>query len=287
MKITDVFKEKKTLSFEVFPLKNEQSTEDLLNLLEILNAFSPNFINCTYGAGGSGPRRSKESLSIISKDKHTTLATHYTCINNTKDSIKVDLHDYLNIGINHILALRGDFQKGKESTGGDFNYASELLHYIKNEAPEFTIAVSGNPETHINCPNEKLEITRLKIKQDLGADYIMTQSCHNVEAFNRWLEKIRKAGITIPIVAGVLPILTKTTTVFASYLNGISIPAELSKIIGMYGKNPEDFKKAGMEYSKKQISRFMNLDINGLHIFSMNKGEEVATLLSDVGFLKK
>lgn len=287
MKVTDSFKEKMTLSFEVFPLKSEQEIAEMRSLLDVLYGYSPDFINCTYGAGGSAPGRSKETIEIISKDKATIPVTHYNCINHTKAEMKNDLQDFKNIGVKHVLALRGDFPKEQVSTGGAFNYASELVAYIKKEFPEFSIAISGNPEGHINCPNGELDLTRLKIKQDVGADYIMAQACHDVDLFKRWLEQIRKAGITIPVVAGVLPILSKNTTVFASYLNGIAIPSELSKIIGLYGNNPEEFKKAGMEYSKKQISRFMNAGMEGLHLYTMNKAQETNEMLSDVGFLNK
>lgn len=287
MKVTDCFKEKMTLSFEVFPLKPEQDIAEMKSLLDALYRYSPDFINCTYGAGGSAPGRSKETVEIIAKDKATIPVTHYNCINHSKAEIKKDLQDFENMGVKDVLALRGDFPKEQTSTGGVFNYASELVAYIKKEFTEFSIAISGNPEGHIDCSNGALDVTRLKIKQDLGADYIMAQACHDVNIFKKWLEQIRKAGITIPVVAGVLPILSKNTTVFASYLNGIAIPSELSKIIGLYGNNPEEFKKAGMEYSKKQISRFMNAGMEGLHLYTMNKAQETNEILLDVGFLNK
>lgn len=286
MKVTDCFNEKMTLSFEVFPLGQEQAINEMRSLLDVLYGYAPDFINCTYGAGGSAPGRSKETSQIIAKDNKTIPVTHYTCINHSKSVMKNDLDDFKNMGINHVLALRGDFPKNQVSTGGTFNYASELVAFIKKECSDLCIAVSGNPEIHINCKDEDLDLARLKIKQDLGADYIMAQACHDVDIFKSWLERIRTAGITIPVVAGILPVFSKNTTVFASYLNGISIPSELSKIIGLYGSDPEDFKKAGMDYSKKQISRFMNAGMNGLHLYTMNKSTEIDEILTEVGFLK-
>jgi methylenetetrahydrofolate reductase (NADPH) len=127
------------------------------------------------------------------------------------------------------------------------------------------------------------DITHLRIKQDSGADYIMTQLCYYVDQYCWWVEKIRRAGVSMPIDVGVMPILSKDPTIRMAVSNGSSIPRDLAEIIARYGGNPEDFKKAGKEYSAKQIFKFINAGIDGLHIYSLNKWQDVTDIIKDVG----
>ncbi|HIT91113.1 MAG TPA: methylenetetrahydrofolate reductase [Candidatus Merdenecus merdavium] len=279
MRISELLKERLTLSFEVFPPKEDKPLEPLLNTLEHLYQFSPDFISCTYGAGGSNAGRNTEICENIKHSGKTTPITHFTCINSSKKEINEMLNAYLDMGIDHILALRGDIPKGYDGTNGEFTYANELIRFIKERHPQFCVAMSGVPEKHIESPTFEEDITHLRIKQDCGGEYIMTQLCHDVEQYERWVEKIRKAGIYVPIVAGVMPVLTKDAVIRMAVMNGCSIPRDLSEIIGRYGENPEDFKKAGKEYTVKQIHKYINAGINGLHIYSLNKHQDVEDIL--------
>ena len=153
------------------------------------------------------------------------------------------MEKYLEIGVNHILALRGDFPKGWEETRGDFDYANELVEFIKENFPEFCISIAGNPEKHIQANSFEKDITHLRAKQDAGGEYIVTQLCFNMDNYKRWVEKIRKAGVTLPIVVGVMPVLSRDPIIRMTLTNGCSIPRELAEIIGRYWDNPEDFKK--------------------------------------------
>lgn len=283
MKVTEIMKKKMSFSFEVFPPKSDQPTEPLLDTLEHLYEFNPDFVSCTYGAGGTNAGRNMEICKAIKDSGKSIPVTHYTCIGNTKEKIKQELKRYLDMGVDHILALRGDIPKGWEGTCGDFNYANELVQYIKSNFPKFTIAVSGNPEKHFESYSFDEDITHLRIKQDTGADYIMTQLCHDVDQYCWWVEKIRRAGVSMPIDVGVMPILSKDPTIRMAVSNGSSIPRDLAEIIARYGDNPEDFKKAGKEYSVKQIFKFINAGIDGLHIYSLNKWQDVTDIIKDVG----
>ncbi|MFZ7134643.1 MAG: methylenetetrahydrofolate reductase [Eubacteriales bacterium] len=283
MKVTEIMKEKMCFSFEVFPPKIDQPLESLLDTLEHLYQFDPDFVSCTYGAGGTNAGRNVEICKAIKERGKTIPITHFTCIGNTKEKIKRELQGYLDMGVDHILALRGDFPKGWEGTRGDFNYANELEVFIKNSFPEFCIAVAGNPEKHFESNSFEADIAHLRVKQDAGADFIMTQLCHDVDQYAWWVDKIRKAGISLPIDVGVMPVLSKDPTIRMAVSNGSAIPRDLAEIIGRYGDNPEDFKKAGKEYTVKQIYKFINAGIDGLHIYSLNKWKDITEIIEEAG----
>lgn len=283
MKVTDIMKKRMSFSFEVFPPKAEQSMEPLLDTLEHLYAYKPDFISCTYGAGGTNAGRNMEICKAIKESGKTIPVTHYTCIGNKKEKIREELETYLEMGVNHILALRGDFPKGWQETRGDFDHANELVEYIRTNFPEFCIAVAGNPEKHIQAGSLKEDVTHLRLKQDAGGDYIMTQLCYDVENYQRWVEQIRKAGVKLPIDAGIMPVLSKDPTIRMTVSNGCSIPKELAEIIGKYGDSPEDFKKAGKEYTVKLIYDYINMGIDGLHIYTLNKWQDVADIIKIAG----
>lgn len=251
MSVVDIMKERMSFSFEVFPPKPEQPMEPLLDTLSHLYEFQPDFISCTYGAGGTNVGRNVEVCKAIQDSGKSIAVTHFTCIGNTREGVKEQLDHYLELGVNHILALRGDLPAGWEGTRGDFHYASDLVSYIREEfGDKFTIAMAGDPEKHIQCPTEEEDIAHLKIKQDAGADYIMTQLCFDVKAFEVWRDKIQKAGVHLPIDIGLMPVLNKDATIrMALSMNGCSIPKELARIISKYYDDPEGFRKAGMEYT--------------------------------------
>lgn len=283
MKVTDIMKKRMSFSFEVFPPKAEQSMEPLLDTLEHLYAYKPDFISCTYGAGGTNVGRNMEICKAIKESGKTIPVTHYTCIGNKKEKIREELEAYLKMGVNHILALRGDFPKGWQETRGDFDHANELVEYIRMNFPEFCIAVAGNPEKHIQAGSLKEDIAHLRLKQDAGGEYIMTQLCYDVKNYQCWVEQIRKAGVTLPIDAGIMPVLSKDPTIRMTVSNGCSIPKELAEIIGKYGDSPEDFKKAGKEYTVKLIYDYINMGIDGLHIYTLNKWQDVADIIKNAG----
>ena len=285
MSVVDIMKERMSFSFEVFPPKPEQPMEPLLDTLSHLYEFQPDFISCTYGAGGTNVGRNVEVCKAIQDSGKSIAVTHFTCIGNTREGVKEQLDHYLELGVNHILALRGDLPAGWEGTRGDFHYASDLVSYIREEfGDKFTIAMAGDPEKHIQCPTEEEDIAHLKIKQDAGADYIMTQLCFDVKAFEVWRDKIQKAGVHLPIDIGLMPVLNKDETIrMALSMNGCSIPKELARIISKYYDDPEGFRKAGMKYTVNQIFEYMNAGIDGLHIYTLNKWEAVTDIINMAG----
>ncbi|NLM84235.1 MAG: 5,10-methylenetetrahydrofolate reductase [Clostridiales bacterium] len=303
MKVTDILNQRMAFSFEVFPPKTDNGMEKLCGkggVLEQLVSMKPDYISCTYGAGGTNVGKNLEVLDHI-KALGTIGVTHFTCVGNTKEGIKQQLQTYLDHGIDHILALRGDLPFGWTGTGGDLHYATELVKFIRDEfGDKFTIAVAGSPEGHIACRSIEADISFLKQKQDNGADYIMTQLCWDMDQFRWWMDAIRAAGITMPVDVGIMPVLDAAATInMALSRNGCVIPRKLAEIISKYwifpnpfapneseesiAQKKRDFKEAGIEYTIRLIDEYRVCGIQGIHLYALNKYEDVARIVKESG----
>jgi methylenetetrahydrofolate reductase (NADPH) len=283
MKIIEILKERMSFSFEVFPPKTDKGMANLKTAMNHYYEFKPDFISCTYGSGGSNAGRNAEVCEMLKADGATEVMTHFTCIGNTKENIKSEIEHYQSFGIENILALRGDLPEGWKGTKGDFSNADGLIKYINTEFPDFCIAAACYPEKHIMAPSFSSDIAHLRTKQDNGAEFLVSQLCHDVDAFTTFVDRIRRAGINIPVVLGVMPVLNKDAIIRMTLINGGSIPTELATIIGRYGDNPDDFKKAGIEYTINQIFRSIETGIVGLHIYTLNKYKDVETIITSSG----
>ena len=273
---------------------------NLSETIQQLCRYKPEYISVTYGAGGGNVGANRQVCRMV-RNAGTVPVTHFTVIRNTKQGIREQLETYLKEGVDHILALRGDFPRGETSTGGDFNYATDLVKFIRDEFGEqFEIAVAGSPEGHISCRSLEADIGVLKMKQDNGADYIMTQLCWDMEQFERWLDKIRRAGVTLPVDVGIMPILDQAATInMALSRNGCVMDRELSRLISKYWIFPNpfdkapfddsleqkkaDFKKAGIEYTIRQIDKYRSLGVEGIHLYAMNKWKDVSQIIERSG----
>ena len=304
MKITEIMKKRNAFSFEVFPPRTDKGMDTLCGeggVLDKLYTLNPDYISCTYGAGGTNIGKNLDVLKSVKAAGKADGVTHFTCIGNTKEGIKDQLQTYLDNGIDNILALRGDLPHGWQGTGGDLHYSTELVKFIRDEfGDKFTIAVAGSPEGHIACRSLEADIAFLKQKQDAGADFVMTQLCWDMDAFRYWMDAIRKAGITMPVDVGLMPVLDIAATVNMSLsMNGCAIPRELASIISKNWIFPNpfapamedealkqkkaDFKEAGLEYTIKLIDQYRTSGISGLHIYALNKYDDVARLIKESG----
>ncbi len=302
MGVIDIMAKRMAFSFEVFPPKTDAGMEKLIGnggVLDQLCLMKPDYISCTYGAGGGNVGKNLEVLDAI-KQK-TTGVTHFTCIGNTKEGIKDQLQTYLEHGIDHLLALRGDLPFGWTGTGGDLHYATELVKFVRDSfGDKFTIAVAGSPEGHIQCRSLDADISFLKQKQDEGADFIMTQLCWDMDQFRYWMDAIRAAGITMPVDVGIMPVLdAKATITMALSRNGCVLPRALCEIISenwIYDSpfNPTEsdesvaakkasFKEAGIEYTIRLIDQYRVCGIAGIHLYALNQYNDVARLVRESG----
>ena len=306
MSVKDIFKDRMVFSFEVFPPKTDKGMDTLCKeggVLDQLYELRPDYISCTYGAGGTNVGKNLEVLKKIKADGKATPVTHFTCIGNTKEGIKEQLDNYLANGINHMLALRGDLPFGWTGTGGDLHYATELVKFVKDSyGDKMTVAVAGSPEGHISCRSLEADISFLKQKQDNGADYIMTQLCWDMDQFRYWLDAIRQAGITLPVDVGIMPILDSAATInMALSRNGCVMPRELCEIISRHWIFPNPFnpneaedsiaaKKAafreeGIAYTIRQIDEYRAAGIDGIHLYALNKSDAVTQIVKESGLV--
>ena len=306
MSVIDIFEERSTFSFEVFPPKTDEDMVKLCKedgVLSKLYDLRPDYISCTYGAGGSNVGKNLEVLDKIRADGKTIPVTHFTCIGNTKEEIREKLQTYLDHGIDHILALRGDLPFGWKGTNGDLHYATELVKFIRKEfGDRFTIAVAGSPEGHVQCRSLESDISFLKQKQDNGADYVITQLCWDMEQFRYWLDGVRKAGVTMPIDAGIMPVVAIDRLLTMAYsFNACVIDRRLSEIItkywifpNPYDPNPfdanaqqkrEDFRKAGLEYTIQLIDEYRAEGVDGIHLYALNDDKNVTYLAKNSGIV--
>ncbi|RHR74242.1 methylenetetrahydrofolate reductase [NAD(P)H] [Eubacterium sp. AF15-50] len=271
MNIADLFKKKTVFSFEVFPPKKESGVETIYKTLEELKQLNPDFISVTYGAGGVGVANAT-TVDLCSKIKNEygieTIA-HLTCLYNTKEDIDSILEELKEKGIDNILALRGDVNPNFELKH-DFRYASELTEYIMSKNMGFNVSGGCYPEVHQEAESMIADIKNLKKKIDAGADHLISQLFFDNNAFYDFIEKVRIAGIDVPIEAGIMPVTNKKQIERMVSMCGASIPAKLSKVLQRFGDNPEAMRDAGISYAIDQIIDLVANGVEGIHIYTMN-----------------
>jgi len=270
MKIKTIFEEKKPiLSFEIFPPKKESALLNIDKTLKCLSEMKPDFISVTFGAGGSTTNNSTvEIAKKIKNEYNIEPLVHLTCINYSEAQI-CDILDQLNgADIKNILALRGDINPEFERKN-DFRYASDLVTYIKQYG-DFGISGACYPESHFEAKNISEDILNLKKKTDNGASHLISQLFFDNKLFYSFRDKVRAAGITVPIEAGIMPVINKTQIEKMISLCGASLPADLINMIQKYENNSDALFDAGIEYSIEQIKDLLEHDVDGIHIFTMN-----------------
>lgn len=282
MRISEILKEKRSFSLEFFPPKLDQPMEPLMDTIDHLERFKPDFVSVTYGAGGTNKGRNNE-VCINILERGITLMSHFTCIGNSREDVRERVTRYVNMGAENILALRGDLPEGWTGTGGYYTHGNDLIAAIAEHFPQLCIAGSCYPEKHIEAPDFASDIAFLKSKQDNGAEFFVTQLCFDMEAFERFLDMARKAGVTAPIVVGLMPVLNKNGVIKMTSSNGCAIPPELHTLIDKYGDDPDEFRKAGKEYTKDLIYRYLKTNIAGIHMYTLNKYKDISEIIDDTG----
>lgn len=267
-------KNKKTsLSFEIFPPKKEEEFDNIFSFLNETAKLHPDFISCTYGAGGSRAGKTIEIASYIQKELQIDAIAHITCVGFTREDLEQNCAALKEAGVNHVLALRGD--RPKDMTDEQFNrrefyYAADLVRHLKANT---NLQISGAcyPEKHFEAPDMETDLKHLKEKVDAGVTSLVTQMFFDNTYFYRFLEKARALGITVPVHAGIMPITTAKQLGTTVSLSGSSVPKELADIIATYGENKEDMRKAGIDFAVRQILDLKEHGVDGIHLYSMNK----------------
>jgi methylenetetrahydrofolate reductase (NADPH) len=279
MKISEILKQvKRSISFEFFPPKTPEGEESLFKTIKELEFIKPTFVSVTYGAGGSTRERTIRVVKRIHLQTDLTVMAHQTCIGHTKKEIIEILKEYRDIGVQNILALRGDIPEGQKESfvfpPDGCRYAGELVSLIReNFGDWFSIGVAAYPEGHPESPDLDTDIFYFKKKVDAGADFAITQMFFDNRYFYNFMEKVHKAGIDIPVIPGIMPVTNfKQIKKFAD-MCGASIPKELIEKIQPVADRPEEVEKIGIEYAVKQCEDLLRNGVKGLHFYTLNRSK--------------
>lgn len=288
MDLKELFGENKIcLSLEIFPPKRSQGGIDAIyQTLDGLKEVRPGFISCTYGAGGNLADNSTCDICSIIKDKyHIPPIAHLTCLNNSKADMDLILSRLKSAGVNNILALRGD-RRPEVEPRHDFSYACELISYIKEKEPGFFISAACYPEGHPESDDLEQDIDHLKHKVDCGAEHLISQLFFNNDDFYAFRDKCAAKGINVPIEAGIMPVTSKSGILRMVSMCGASIPSRLAKLLNRFEDNPKALADACIAYAINQIIDLIANDVDGIHLYTMNKPDVAARIFSAVDAMR-
>lgn len=275
-----------TFSFEFFPPRNDAAWEHLFHTISDLMPLKPSWVSVTYGAGGSTRENTHQLVMRIKRETDLTVVSHLTCVESNQEDILKILKRYTANGIENILALRGDLPAGQcgwSAPPNGFTHASDLVTFIKKHFPDTGIGVAGFPEGHPETPNRLKEIDYLKAKVDSGADYIITQLFFNNRDFYDFCERCDLAGITIPIIAGIMPIITKNGMIrMAELAAGARFPARLMRAVNQ-AESTEVIEKIGIEWATNQVHDLIDNKVRGVHFYTLNNARATLGIYKALG----
>lgn len=274
MKITDILRqEQMSLSFEVFPPKQETSFENVQKATEQIASLRPAFMSVTYGAGGGTSEYTLKVAKNIKDKYQVPMLAHLTCVSSDKDTIHRRIREMKEAGIMNVMALRGDLTPELEKTDRskwDYRYAVELIRELKMEG-EFCIGGACYPEVHPESANQREDLLHLREKTDAGVDFLTTQMIFDNNLFYNFLYKAREAGITVPILPGIMPITNANQVERAIKLSGAFMPQRFRAMVDRFGCDSQAMKQAGIAYATDQIIDLYANGITNVHVYSMNK----------------
>ena len=275
-----------TFSFEFFPPRNDAAWGNLFHTISDLMPLKPSWVSVTYGAGGSTRENTHQLVMRIKRETDLTVVSHLTCVESNQEDILKILTRYTANGIENILALRGDPPAGHcgwSAPPNGFTHASDLVTFIKKHFPDTGIGVAGFPEGHPETPNRLKEIDYLKAKVDSGADYIITQLFFNNRDFYDFCERCDLAGITIPIIAGIMPIITKNGMIrMAELAAGARFPARLMRAVNQ-AESTEVIEKIGIEWATNQVRDLIDNKVRGVHFYTLNNARATLGIYKALG----
>jgi methylenetetrahydrofolate reductase (NADPH) len=292
MHIQDIFgAHKTTFSFEFFPPKTKEASEELFKTVARLQELHPSFVSVTYGAGGSTRERTHDLVVRIQQETKLTAVSHLTSVCHTREELEAILHRYAVSGIENVLALGGDPPRdlaGYDRAKDAFRYAAELVEFVRglscaSDPRGFGIGVAGFPEGHPETPNRLKELDYLKQKVDAGADYICTQLFFDNRDFYDFRERCELAGIKLPIVAGIMPITSKEGLVrMAELALGARFPARVLRAIGRCADNAT-VAKVGVHWATEQCRDLLDNNVRGIHFYTLNKSDATRQIYENLG----
>lgn len=285
MKISEVLKtDKVTLSMEVFPPKTTTAAEKVNESVKKIASLKPDFMSVTYGAAGGGTSKYTIQIAKDIKDAYgVNSLAHLTCLSSTKETVENQIRSMQAAGIESVLALRGDIPKDTDfPLPGQFHYAAELVREIKAIAPNMCIGGACYPEGHPEANSKAEDIMHIKKKVEAGCEFLTTQMFFDNSIFFNYLYRLREAGITVPIVAGIMPITKKTQFARSIQLSGSCVPARFKAMVDWFGDDPNKMKQAGIAYTTDQIIDLIANGVKHIHVYTMNDPEVAAGIQNNL-----
>ncbi len=284
MKVIDILTSKRaTLSFEVFPPKTSDKFDSVKAAVDGIAALKPDFMSVTYGAGGGTSDYTVAIARHIKEDFGVTALAHLSCISSNKADVKNKLAELKSLGIENILALRGDLPADFKGNL-DYSYASELVAEIREEGG-FCVGGACYPEGHPESPTLFSDIENLKRKVDAGCDFLTTQMFFDNDVFYNFLSKVREAGIYVPIIAGIMPVTNAKSIKRIVGLSGGSLPTRFRRIVERFGDDDRAMTQAGIVYASEQIIDLYANGVKGVHVYSMNKPQVAAEIMANLSHI--
>ena len=277
-----------SLSFEVFPPKTDSAFSSVKIATEEIAKLRPSFMSVTYGAGGGTSRYTLDIAKNIKEMYGVSTLAHLTCVSSTKETVKSRIEDMKNCGIENVMALRGDLIPGMETedrSKWQYRNAIDLVRELKESGNDFCIGGACYPEVHPESSNQRDDIKYLKEKVDAGCDFLTTQMFFDNNLLYNFLYKIREAGITVPVVAGIMPITNANQVERSIKLSGSFMPQRFKSLVDKFGSDPDAMKQAGIAYATDQIIDLFANNITNVHVYSMNKPDvamKIQSNLSDI-----
>ena len=285
MRISDIYKSRSFgLSFELFPPKTDAGLEALFGHVTALLEHQPEFITCTYGAGGSTRDRTLEIVRSVKQRYGVPVASHLTCVGATADEIRQYLEAAREAEVDNIVALRGDPPQGETEfrpTAGGLRYANELVSLIRDEFPGFGIAVAGYPEKHQEAPSLDVDLENLKRKVDCGADAVITQLFYDNRDFLTFRQRCERLGIRVPIIPGLLPVINLNQIQRITSLCGARLPDAFVKRLAEKDSEAWQFD-VGVEFATRQVQELIDQGVPGVHFYVLNKSQATCRVLDAV-----
>ena len=291
MKVTEALKDGKLhLSFEVFPPKTSTAMESVRAAVREIAALKPSFISVTYGAGGGTSDFTLSLAEEIMKTHGVPSLAHLTCVSSSRETVRRRIAEMKQAGIENVMALRGDIppeKAGEDRSEWDFHYAIELIRELKESGADFCIGGACYPEKLPESPDSVEDIRHLKEKADAGCDFLTTQMFFDNNLLYRYLYRIREAGITLPILPGIMPITSATQVERAIRLSGSFMPTRFRSLVDRFGSHPAAMKQAGILYAADQITDLFANGVKNVHVYTMNKPDVAAKIMEYVSEMLK
>ena len=286
MKLSEIFRQDKlSLSFEVFPPKTDAAFNTVKIATEAIAGLHPSFVSVTYGAGGGTSKYTLDIAENLLKNYGVPTLAHLTCVSSSKEMVKERIEAMKQAGIENVMALRGDLtpdMEGQDRSHWDYRYAVDLVRELKESGADFCIGGACYPEVHPESADQKEDIKHLKEKVDAGCEFLTTQMFFDNNLLYNFLYKIREAGITVPVIPGIMPITNANQVERAVKLSGSFVPTRFKSLVDRFGGNPEAMKQAGIVYATDQIIDLYANGIKNVHVYTMNKPDVAEKIMDNL-----